>query len=152
MTKLIRSIAPLNLKDYTKLVIKMDTPTSSPSSQAVIHGGYETKDRVNYLFWQCGKARLAGDGHALHRYLSQLYLEACTLCRNKGLEDAKKALNKATNYFNDMCKNNSELRKGAKITPELYNALFELEEELRKQTSSHVMPNREDPGVAINEY
>jgi len=128
------------------------TNEASAPAQAAIHGGYETKDRINYLFWQCGKARMAGDGHALHRYLSQLYLEAITMCRNDKMEDVVKALNSATEKFNDMCRENSQLRKGTMITEDLYNALFELEKKLREKTTPHVMPSRGDPGMALNDF
>jgi len=131
----------------------MESPQSSSLiAQTAIHGGYETKDRLNYLLWQCGKARLAGDGHALHRYLSQLYLETITLMRSKNMEGVQKTLNKATEEYNKLCVNNKQLRKEETMSQSLYSALFLLEMELREKTANHVMPNKGDPGTAINDF
>lgn len=109
------------------------------TNQSIIHGGYDTKDRINYLLREISRSYRTNDGKSILWGLEQLYSESYTLMKKKKKSKIDKLRAKVLGCYN---------KKKGKLDPELYTALKNFELALRDVSSSLIMPKKSDPGTS----
>lgn len=109
----------------------------------IIHGSYDTTQRINYLLWQTGKARMAGDGRTLLVLLQQLMLETRITMNSNQQKQIMLLWNKAVREYKDLIVENNKTHKTHRITSELDIALHKLEEELRLIVAAVILPQKD---------